>query len=271
MGRLAVLSVHYKYPGLLIDQARRLRECAGPVRERLGLDLLHVPILHGRSSPETVEAALEVSPETVDLRGNPNVKHPHGDALVEAFLRLGLTPEDRLVLLDHDAHPLRASALADLGDRLRENVAIGIPQWHRGHCYLHPSFLMTRVSAVLEMGPDIAFRGFYPEDGKGLRDTGERFTVWCEEHGRPLERLRVVSTEFPWDRWDSDMAPGGSPELVGEHGERVRAGYLMRYGLAEDRPLLSHLWAAPLKGNRFGGGHDVGAVLSAYLDEPMET
>lgn len=44
----------------------------------------------------------------------------------------------------------------------------------------------------------------------------------------------------------------------------------MRYGIEETRPLVSHLWAAPLKGHRFGGGHGAEAVLAAYLDEPLE-
>jgi hypothetical protein len=214
--------------------------------------------------------------EPLDLRGTPGIRHPHGDALAEAFLRLErsglLAPEDWIALLDHDTHPVSSSTLADLGRKLKERedlAGLGVPQWHRGHCYLHPSFLMTRVAIVLEMGPDTAFRGVYPVDGKGIRDTAERFTVWCEERGRPLYRLRVVSTAFPWEVWDSEMAPGNSPELVGEHGERVRAGYLMRYGLAE-RPLLSHLWADPLQGQRYGGGHDAADVMSAYLAEPME-
>lgn len=286
MDRLAILSVHYLDPALLLDQFRRLSLCVDAAREALGLEPWFHPILHGKSRPAVAAAAADVerlggiATKTVDLRGVSRIRHPHGDALVEAFLQLEgdhlLGPRDWIAILDHDCHPLRPSALADLGGKLQERgeiaeiAGIGIPQWHRGHCYLHPSFLLTRVATVLEMGPDQAFRGSYPETGPGLRDTAERFTVWCEEAGRPTYPLRVISTAFPWERWDSDMAAGGSPRLTGEHGESVHAGYLMRYGIDEARPLLSHLWAAPLHGHRFGGGYETSAVLSAYLSEPME-
>lgn len=283
MDRLALLAVHYLAPKLLRDQFRRLSRCVDAAREALGLEPRFHPILHDRSRPGVVAAAADlarlggIATETVDLRGISGMRHPHGDSLVEAFLRLEgdglLRPRDWLAILDHDTHPLCSSALADLGGKLREHgelAGLGIPQWHRGHCYLHPSFLLTRVATVLEMGPDRAFRGYYPEDGKGLRDTAERFTTWCEEAGRPTYPLRVISTAFPWERWDSEMAPGGSPRLTGEHGENVHAGYLMRYGIDPARPLLSHLWAAPLNGHRYGGGYETAAVLSAYLSEPME-
>ena len=42
----------------------------------------------------------------------------------------------------------------------------------------------------------------------------------------------------------------------------------MRYGLEAGRPLLSHVWAAPLLGRHFNG-HDPDQVLATYLAEPM--
>jgi hypothetical protein len=145
-------------------------------------------------------------------------------------------------------------------------AGVGIPQWHRGHCYLHPSFRLARVETVEEMGPDMAFRCSSP--GAPLRDTGELFTVWCERNGRPILPLQVISTAFPWSRWDSEMAPGGSPRLRGEHGEPVHVGYGMQYGL-EERPLVSHLWTMPLVASKPFSDHDAGTVMAAYLAEPM--
>ncbi|MEA2559233.1 MAG: hypothetical protein QOH06_737 [Acidobacteriota bacterium] len=238
-------------------------------------------MIHSGSAPELVAAALGLESggplpvSVVDLRDAGTIRHAHADSLAECYRRLGesglLGPEDWIGLLDHDAHPLDACLFALTGRRLLDDgglAGVGIPQWHRGHCYLHPSFRLTRAAMVEEMGPDMAFRfRSRGEDGSPLRDTGESFTVWCERHGRPVLPLRVVSTAFPWSRWDSEMAPGSSPRLVGEHGEPVHVGYLMRYGL-DERPLVSHVWTLPLRSKLFSD-HDTATVLAAYLEEPM--
>ncbi|HKE94871.1 MAG TPA: hypothetical protein VKB34_11225, partial [Povalibacter sp.] len=160
----------------------------------------------------------------------------------------------------------------------------GIPQWHRGHCYLHPSFLVARAAVIAQMGPDTAFRIRMPRQGLSFWDVCEGFTVWCESNGQTLLPLRVNDTRFPWSRWDSNMVPGGGAELTGEHGERVRIGNLMLYGLTGERSLVSHVWAAPLRRhpklsrlkawltNRPPGlaaDFSQREVLAAYLAEPL--
>ncbi len=64
------------------------------------------------------------------------------------------------------------------------------------------------------------------------------------------------------------MVPGWGARLTGEHGEPVHVGNLMRYGIAPEPPLVSHVWAAPFlaQGNRI---HEPRAVFAAYLAEPM--
>ena len=123
-----------------------------------------------------------------------------------------------------------------------------------------------------------------PEPSVPFRDVCERFSIWCSSNGLPLLPLRVNDTRYPWSRWDSNMAPGGRAELVGAHGERVRIGNLMRYGLTAERSLVSHVWAAPLRRHprlsrllawlrNVSAGHATGVserkVLAAYLSEPI--
>jgi hypothetical protein len=273
---LAVLSVHYRFPALLRDQARRLQACAAPLRQALGLELRHCPVLHSDSSPEVAAEAL-ASGGHVDLRDRIELKPTHGCSLAAAFRQLredgedGLRAGDLVAVMDHDAHPLDTALLAEAARALlaRQDLAgIGVPQWHRGHCYLHPSFLLTRAGLVDEMTPERAFLSRRWPDRRLRWDTAEGFTAWCEDNGRPTLPMRVESTGFPWPRWDSEMVPDGGSRLTGEHGEAVQVGYLMRYGLEAGRPLLSHVWTAPLP-SRFFSDHDPEEVLAAYLAEPF--
>jgi len=283
--RLGVISVHYRLRRLLVDQHRRLSACAAPTRRALGRDLWYFPVVHHASRPDIVAAAGEMSSPSsalsplprlpvaaVDLRGRPLVRRHHQDYLLEAYRELRrcrrLAADDLVAVMDHDAHPLREDALALAAERLLATGAagIGIPQWHRGRCYLHPSFSLSRVETIDAMAPELAFAS--RRGPRKVGDTGEGFTVWCEENGRPLSFLRVFSTAFPWREWDSDMAPGGAAELVGEHGEPVHVGHLMRYGLPEGTPLFSHVWLLPL-GTGYFSDHEPEEVLDAYLAEPL--
>jgi hypothetical protein len=288
--RLAVLSVHYLRPELLRDQIDRLRLCAGPVYAGLGARLVLFPILHRWAHGEAVTAVLAAARrdpglvEAVDLRDRPAEVIPrddcHGHSLAEAYQALRATArlegDDLVALLDHDAHPLHTEAFLRLARPLLGPSApagIGVPQWHRGHCFLHPSFLVTRAALVDAMGAEQAFKLHQPaRNGRAWSDTGEGFTIWCEQNGRPILPLRVIATEFPWSRWDSDMVPGRGTELTGWHGEPVRVGYLMRYGLDADTPLLSHVWSVPLEiepSMRFGH-QSVDEVMTAYSKEPLQ-
>jgi len=286
--RLILLSVHYRFPKLLWDQVARFRRCAGPLAD-LGLALRLHPIVH-RFSREDVGpavAALEQGrgafrARGLDLRGRqdiPRAGQAHGNALSAALQRLwrerAVDLDDLIGVVDHDAHPLDARLLARLAAQLEsspELAGVGIPHWERGHCYLHPALFLTRVRTVEEMGPSMAFEVQPPRTpgDETWSDTGEGFTLWCEEHGRPVLPLRVCSTAFPWATWESDMVPNNGTELTGWHGEPVRVGHLMRYGLADGVPLVSHLWTTP---HGFFQGPDRRAtwdeVLAAYLAEPL--
>lgn len=279
MGRLAILAVHYRYPDLLVDQAKRLRRCARSTREMLGVELCYHPVIHRGTRRAVADAALAtalpgLAGACIDLRDHPAFEHVHGQCLHAAFDRLlasgSLDHADLVAILDHDTHPLHERLFGAAGRRLREGAwaGIGIPQWHRGHRYLHPSFLLTRVATIVEMGAATAFRAKVEDPAAGYWDTAEGFTTWCERHGQPTCALRVCSTGFPWPSWDSDMVPDRGAKLTGEHGEPVHVGNLMRYGLAAAQPLVSHAWAAPLLAPS-GRVHDEHAVLAAYLAEPM--
>jgi len=288
--RLAVLSVHYRYPELLADQIVRLRHCAEPLASTLGAELTFFPIVHAGSRAHVVRKVQKACTASsgfarmVDLRDRPASVMPkrellrHGHGLLAAYraLRLdGLLADDDLVaVLDHDAHPLDAGLLASLASRLAaapDLAGIGIPQWYHGRCYLHPSLLLTRVATVEEMGAEQALLSRQPArpGDRNWYDTCEGFTIWCERHARPILPLRVISTAFPFERWDSDMAPGGGTELTGWHGEPVRVGHLMRFGLEPGRPLVSHVWAGFLGPYREDGFSNFTwkEVLAAYLAE----
>jgi hypothetical protein len=296
--KIIVLSVHYKYPALLRDQWERIRKCAGPVLQSLNAELSYQPVVHGGSARAVVEAAYAVgqhdglSCSCIHLQARPATPaSAHGDSLAQALLELTRTApvrdDDLIAVMDHDAHPVDVNLFATVGERLfaqKSLAGIGIPQWHRGHCYLHPSFLMARAEVIQQMGVETAFKVQPPRCHLPFRDVCEGFTIWCENNGRPVLPLRVNDTRFPWARWDSDMVPEGGTELVGEHGERVRVGNLMLYGLGEERSLVSHVWAAPLRRqSRFlrlkkwftnsalgpAAGFDEREVLSAYLAEPL--
>ncbi|HXO21942.1 MAG TPA: hypothetical protein VOA87_18665 [Thermoanaerobaculia bacterium] len=287
--RLAVLTVHYRYPALLEDHLSRLARCAEPTREGLGAELRYFAIVHPSSLPEAVAAVAKACRRHpfaawIDLRDRPLGFRPtsgrvHGWSLARAFEQLTaaatLAPGDLVALLDHDAHPLATGLFAALGEKLRrESLAgIGIPQWQRRRWFLHPSLLLTSVETVREMGTGAAFEVKIPlaESDETWHDTAEGFTLWCRQRGRPLHPLRVTSTAFPWERWDSDNVPGGGTELTGEHGEPVRVGYLMRYGLDPQPPLVSHVCAGPLgpyHWMRFSD-HREDEVFTAYLEEPL--
>lgn len=279
--KLALLSVHYRHPALLEDQIARLSRCAG--------DLLLIPILHRWAAPEVADAVLAAGRRhaglvrPVDLRSLPSEAIPedvcHGHSLAAACRTLRATGEiegaDLVAALDHDVHPLHVEAFARLTAPLLAEDApagVGIPQWHRGHCYLHPSLLLTRAATLEAMGADAAFELRSPAaNGRAWSDTGEGFTLWCEANGRAILPLRVESTALPWSLWDSDMAPGGGTELTGWHGEPVRIGSLMRYGLVAGEPLVSHLWAGPLDPYRWMGFATTTweEALAAYLAEPL--
>ena len=296
--RIFVLSVHYKYPDLLRDQWERIRACAGPARQSLNAEIRYHPVVHGRSAPEVVAAAHAVgahdgiSSSCIHLRGTPATSaSAHGDSLAEALLELtrngSVRDEDLIAVMDHDAHPVDADLFAAVGAKLLEQkslAGIGIPQWHRGHCYLHPSFFVARAELIQQIGTETAFKVRLPGNNLSLWDVCEGFTVWCENNGRPILPLRVNATRYPWSRWDSVMVPDGGAELVGGHGERVRVGNLMLYGLSEERSLVSHVWAAQLrrqsrvsrlkrwlKRRRPGSAseYDEAELLSAYLAEPQ--
>jgi len=293
MRRVTLLSVHYRHPVLLEDQITRLSAGAAAVRSVLGAELRLVPILHRWAAPEVAEAVLAAGLGTefgaglvipIDLRDRPAEEIPedvcHGHSLAAAWRVLeaagAIEPDDLVGALDHDVHPLQAGALARLGERLLAPDApagLGIPQWHRGHCYLHPSLLLTRAATVAAMGAETAFELRSPAvNGRSWSDTGEGFTLWCEANGRAILPLRVESTVFPWKRWDSEMAPGRGTELTGWHGEAVRIGSLMRYGLESGGPLVSHLWAGPLDPYRWMGftGVTWEVALASYLGEPLD-
>jgi hypothetical protein len=293
--KIIVLSVHYKYPDLLRDQWRRIRECAGAAHHSLNAELRYRPVVHGGSSPDVIEMAYAVGDQggascsCIHLRAKPPTSaSAHGDSLTEAVLQLtragALHDDDLIAVMDHDAHPVDASLFAVVGEKLLEQkspAAIGIPQWHRGHCYLHPSFLMAGVDVIRQMGPETAFRARHHPS---FWDVCEGFSIWCENNGRAILPLRVNATRYPWSRWDSDMAPDGSAQLVGEHGEPVQVGNLMLYGLDAERSLVSHVWAAPLKRHArlarlkrwltnstpgLAADFNERDVLSAYLAEPL--
>jgi hypothetical protein len=280
MGRLAILSVHYRYRELLADQVERIRRCARSTRELLGAELSYHPVIHHDTRPAVAEAALataalpDLAAACIDLRGGPPFKQVHGQCLEAAFERLcasgSLAPGDLVAVLDHDTHPLHPTLFAAAGRLLADGpwAGIGIPQWHRGHRYLHPSFLLSRVETVVAMGAAMAFPPKLEDRASGFWDTAEGFTTWCERRGLPTRALRVCSTAFPWPSWDSVMVPGGGAELAGEHGEPVHVGNLMRYGLEAGRPLVSHVWAAPLLWQARGMAHEC-KVLAAYLAEPL--
>ncbi|HVT59838.1 MAG TPA: hypothetical protein VHR45_15735 [Thermoanaerobaculia bacterium] len=286
--KLVLLSVHYRYSELLADQARRIERCIGPTRRAMGLRLEYFPVVHRDSAPEVIAAAraacrgaegaacIDVRERLGGLRCRPSLLH--GESLAAAFAELRergeLEPGDLLALLDHDAHPLDVRAFAALARRLFEGglAGIGIPQWQRGHCYLHPSLLMTRAATVAEIGPEMAFKVTPAAIAGSVEelDTAEGFTFWCERHRRPRLALRVIASRFPWARWDSDMVPGEGAELTGEHREQVHVGNLMLYGLQAGQPLVSHIWSAAESAPWFGLGDDAPQrIFSAYLAEPL--
>jgi hypothetical protein len=281
--RLILLAVHHRHPELLADQIERFRRCAAPLAD-LGFSLRFHPIAHRFTSEDIgrTVAALDQGRgiyrvRGIDLRGRqlmPRAARAHGRSLSAALQALwrekAVGFDDLIGIVDHDAHPLDASLLARLAAELEgapDLAGIGVPQWHRGHCFLHPSLLLTRVGTIEEMGPSTAFEVRVPRtpDDETWNDTAEGFTLWCEEHGRRVLPLRVCSTAYPWSRWDSDMAPG--TELTGWHGEPVRIGHLMRYGLEESAPLVSHLWSASYPWGPSEYPWD--EVTAAYLGEPM--
>jgi hypothetical protein len=291
--RVAVLSVHYKYPELFADQLGRLAQSVAPTRRALGLRLEYYPIVHQRSTPEVVAAIragcagsgfatpLDVGGAIAERATTGGAMHGAGIAAAFELLRgrLHLDPDDLVFLLDHDTHPLDVRLFARLGDELGERpelAGIGVPQWQRGHCYLHPSLLATRAAAIFEMGTRTAFEVRVPADQEGedrndWHDTAEGFTAWCERSGRALLPLRVNATRYPWQRWDSDMVPNQGARLTGEHGEPVVVGNLMHYGLDGATSLASHVWAGPLGPYRWLGLSDYSrdAVFAAYLAEPL--
>jgi len=276
--RLGVISVHYRIRRLLVDQHRRLRACAAATRRAVGHDLWYFPVVHDQSRPDITAAARAMSSPRaplpaamVDLRGRPLGRQHHKDYLVEAFRELRrsrrLAASDLVAVMDHDTHPIHPEALAAPADRLLASgtAGIGNPQWHHQRCYLHPSFLLTRVATIEEIGPELALGSL--RAGQRVGDTAEGFTVWCEENGRAVYPLRVFSTGFPWRWWRSKNVRGRSPRLTGEHGERVHVGHLMRYGLPEGPPLLSHVWSVTL-GWRHFSDDDADDVMAAYFAEP---
>ena len=283
MRRLHVLAVHYRYPELLHDQAERIGRCAGPVCAVLSAELRFHPILHRHVKSEAlVEAVQEVSHryrglvDSLDLRDRPMPPGgmSHGYGLVEAYRALrreGLGEDDLIAVLDHDTHPLNSGLFATVGAALlaADVAGVGIPQWGRGHWFLHPSLLVTHAATLERIGLQVflARPPAYPGD-RGWWDTAEGFTRWCEANGRGILPLRFESNGFPWKRPDSDEQ---SLEIVGWHGETLSDGYLMRYGLEPGHPLVSHLRASPL-----GPFQDLGVsdhtwdeVLAAYLAEPF--
>lgn len=283
MRRLHVLSVHYRYPELLHDQAERVGRCAGPVRAGLDAELHFHPILHRYVESEAVtESVREVSrPGPCRVRGLDVRERPmppqglsHGHGLVEAYRilrREGLGEDDLIALLDHDTHPLDSSLFAAVGAALlsADVAGVGIPQWGRGHWFLHPSLLMTRVATLERIGPQafLPRSPAYPGDPSWW-DTAEGFTRWCEANGRAILPLRFESTGLPWQRAGSDKP---ILEIAGWYGETQRDGYLMRYGLEPGQPLVSHLRASPLGPYRFldVSDHTWEEVLAAYLAEPF--
>jgi len=290
--RFAVLTVYHRHPELATDHLARLRRCAGPVRRDLGAELQLHAIVHGGSHASVVDAVESICRRSggfasrLDLRGLPREVVPahgplsHGHSLAAAYRLLRqegrLAASDLVAVLDHDAHPLDTVLFAALGQRLLSQpdlAGLGIPQWYHGRCYLHPALFCARAATLDEIGAEEAFatrRPAAPGD-PDWHDTGEGFTIWCERRRRPILPLRVVSTAFPFERWDSDMAPGGSAKLTGWHGEPVHVGHLMRFGLRPDRPLVSHIGAGflgPYPGDGFSR-FTWNEVLAVYLKEGL--
>jgi hypothetical protein len=273
--RIGVLSVHYRIRPFLVDQHRRLRGCVPAVRA-MGWELWYYPIVHAGSRPDIRAAARAMSPVAplpamaVDLGRRPLPGPAHKEALMAAYRRLRrsgqIRARDLVAVMDHDAHPLCSEAMAAAARRLLESGAagLGVPQWHHRRCYLHPSFLLARAATLDEIGPELAFAS--RRDGVRLGDTCEGFTVWCQENGRPIDPLRVVSTGFPWQFWKSENVPDDRADLVGEYGEQVHVGHLMRYGLPAGPPLVSHVWSVTLGGHHFSD-HTEEEVWAAYFAE----
>jgi hypothetical protein len=287
MSRLAVLSVHYRHPELLADQGERLRRCAPPLRAGSGLTLRFHPVIHRFATEEVVRAVAGASGgrgdfavRGLDLRDRPPATIPqggrsHGHSLAEAFRVLRregeLAPDDLVALLDHDAHPLDTRLFAALAGELARSpglAAVGIPHWRGEEIYLHPSLLLTRAGMIERMGTAAAFEVRLPAHpgDESWADTCEGLTAWCGEQRLPVLPLRVCDTVFPWARWD-----GGRTERTGRHGEPVRLGHLMRYGLEPGAPLVSHVWAGALGPYRSLAlsDHTWDEVLAAYLAEPL--
>src|SRR5262249_46160638 len=155
----------------------------------LNAEVRYHPIVHGGSASEVVTAAQAASADD-ELACScihfpttpPTSASAHGDSLAEAVMDLThrgeVDDEDLIAVMDHDAHPVDADVLAAVGERLLSQPSaggIGIPQWHRGHCYLHPSFLMVRAGLIRQIGPDVTFRMRLPGNDASLWDVGEGF------------------------------------------------------------------------------------------------
>ena len=282
--RLILLSVHHCVPELLIDQIERFRRCAAPLAD-LGFALRFHPVVHrlAREDVGRTVAALDQGRDIfrvrgIDLRGRllmPGGALAHSRSLAAALQALwhqkAVGFDDLIGIIDHDAHPLDASLLARLAAELTGApglAGIGVPQWHCGHCFLHPALLLTRVRTVEEMGPSTAFEVRLPRapDDGSYNDTAEGFTYRRGTRSR-CYCLGVCSTGTPWREWDSGMTPASGAELTGWHGKPVRVGNLMRYGLEENTPLVSHLWGVFHLGSPNHYPWD--EVLAAYLGEPM--
>lgn len=283
--KLIALSVHYRYPELLRDHWWRFSRCESFLREETDVDFVYGLVLHADSDPSLERLATELSRGQLSARvisvGRPAPEVSggglHARGLAAAYHQLvsagDIEDDDLIAVVDHDCHPVHDEALAASVQHLAEREdlgGMGVPQWHRGHCYLHPSFAVLRARLVREMGVEWAFHSRRRGGGKP-HDTCEGFTRWCTARGVPLSRMRVNATLFPWERWDSQNVPGRGAALRGEHGESVVVGHVMRYGLEADKPLVSHMWALPLRraGRRAFSRHDPTKVWQTYLDEPF--
>ena len=250
--RIAILSVHYSHIDFFRDQIERLALCLPPSRCRIN----YYPIYNCQASiPVASEIRTRELPwpgRSIYIDGDVGpMGYAHGYSLSRAFKDLyehgDVSDEDFLLILDHDAHPLRKNFLVRMYKELIADQAyggVGVPWWHGDFTFLHPSCALIRVSAVSSMGPVNAFEA---NPDWRIWDTFEKYSILCSQMNYTQKYFKVYSTTFPWKSWNRVKVPDCGITLTGNHGEFVRIGNHMIYGFADGSPLISHLWMLTYK------------------------